>query len=265
MFYYQFNIGDYTSHTARLSLMEDLAYRRMIDLYYLHERPLSECSDDVARDIGMREHLAEVEYVLSKFFQKTDQGYANKRIDKEIKAYKNKIRQAQEAGRASAEARARKALEREAKRKSNDRSTDSSTTVQPTNNHKPITNNKGKKSSRFTPPTLQEVVDYCDEKKIKINCETFIDFYESKNWYVGKNKMKSWQHAVNNWFRRQKEFASTQPQQPTQGAKAHRSFEEIEREEKRIKDEQARKLGFKSDGEYQKYLVEEQLERLKNK
>ena len=43
MHYFQFNIGDYMKHTARLTLMEDLAYRRMLDLYYLNDGPL--CSD----------------------------------------------------------------------------------------------------------------------------------------------------------------------------------------------------------------------------
>jgi uncharacterized protein YdaU (DUF1376 family) len=37
MHYYQFNIGDYQSHTAHLTDMEDLAYRRLLDWYYLHE------------------------------------------------------------------------------------------------------------------------------------------------------------------------------------------------------------------------------------
>ena len=68
MHYYQFNIGDYASHTSRLSPIEDLAYRRLLDLYYLNEQPLNGCSTDVAREIGLVGHLLSVEYVLSKFF-----------------------------------------------------------------------------------------------------------------------------------------------------------------------------------------------------
>ncbi|MCP4984979.1 MAG: YdaU family protein, partial [Colwellia sp.] len=40
MHYYQFNIGDYTSHTSHLDPLEDIAYRRMLDWVYLHESPL---------------------------------------------------------------------------------------------------------------------------------------------------------------------------------------------------------------------------------
>ena len=49
MFYYSFNIGDYQSHTSHLSEMEDLAYRRMLDWCYLHEKPLPEEVDEILR------------------------------------------------------------------------------------------------------------------------------------------------------------------------------------------------------------------------
>ena len=39
MHFYSFNIGDYASHTRHLTPMEDLAYRRLLDIYYLHEQP----------------------------------------------------------------------------------------------------------------------------------------------------------------------------------------------------------------------------------
>jgi uncharacterized phage protein (TIGR02220 family) len=134
MHYYQFNIGDYHSHTSRLSLLEDLAYRRLIDLYYLNERPLNGCLADVAREIGMIENKADVEYILGKFFVESDGEWTNKRADKEIAAYRKKRKQASEAGKASAKARQGKPDEQ----MNNDRST----TVQPNNNHKPITKNQ---------------------------------------------------------------------------------------------------------------------------
>ena len=134
MHYYQFNIGDYHSHTSRLSLLEDLAYRRLIDLYYLNERPLNGCLADVAREIGMMENQPEIEYVLGKYFYLDGDSWANKRADKEIAAYRKKRKQASDAGKASAKARQANASEPAL----NDRSTD----VQPTINHKPITNNQ---------------------------------------------------------------------------------------------------------------------------
>jgi hypothetical protein len=56
-----------------------------------------------------------------------------------------------------------------------------------------------KPKKRFTPPTQKEVEDYISEKKYTVNAAVFVSFYESKNWYIGKNKMKSWKAAVKTW------------------------------------------------------------------
>ena len=126
MHYYQFNIGDYASHTRHLTNLEDLAYRRLLDAYYLQEHTLSVGITSVARQINMREYETEVKAVLEEFFTLTDEGWFHQRVDKEIKHFQAKRQQASNAGKASAE------------RRNNIRSTD----VQPTNNHKPITNNQ---------------------------------------------------------------------------------------------------------------------------
>ena len=49
------------------------------------------------------------------------------------------------------------------------------------------------------PPTVEMVRAYCLERGNNVDAEKFCDFYESKNWYVGKNKMKDWQAAVRTW------------------------------------------------------------------
>ena len=51
----------------------------------------------------------------------------------------------------------------------------------------------------FNKPKLSEVKDYCLERNNNIDAEAFIDFYESKGWYIGKNKMKDWKAAVRTW------------------------------------------------------------------
>jgi hypothetical protein len=65
-----------------------------------------------------------------------------------------------------------------------------------TSNNNRITNtiHKG-----FTPPSLQEVQLYTASRQVQIDAERFIDFYQSKGWLIGKNKMKDWQAAVRNW------------------------------------------------------------------
>jgi hypothetical protein len=52
------------------------------------------------------------------------------------------------------------------------------------------------------PPTLEQVQEYCLERNNNIDAQRFIDFYESKGWMVGKNKMKDWKACVRTWERR---------------------------------------------------------------
>tara|TARA_R110000744_G_scaffold380201_1_gene500148 strand:- start:3097 stop:3885 length:789 start_codon:yes stop_codon:yes gene_type:complete len=145
MHYFQFNIGDYASHTSRLTPLEDLAYRRMLDLYYLNEQPLNGCLTDVARELGLSEHVNEVKYVLSKFFTETETGFSQKRIDLEIKKYKSNAKNKSKAGKASAKARATKASKEvtgvEQVLNTSLTNVEQNINQEPiTNNHKPITN-----------------------------------------------------------------------------------------------------------------------------
>ncbi len=66
------------------------------------------------------------------------------------------------------------------------------------NNENKLNNNRG----HFTPPSLDDVRAYCQERKNGVDPQTFIDFYESKGWFVGKNKMKDWKAAVRTWEKR---------------------------------------------------------------
>lgn len=58
-----------------------------------------------------------------------------------------------------------------------------------------------KKSTRFIPPTLEEVAAYCQERHNRVDASRFVDFYTAKGWMVGKNKMKDWKSAVRTWER----------------------------------------------------------------
>lgn len=64
---------------------------------------------------------------------------------------------------------------------------------------------KKPKTTRFVPPTAEEVKQYCEENNYKLDAQRFVDFYESKGWMIGKNKMKSWQAAVRTWVRKAQE------------------------------------------------------------
>lgn len=63
---------------------------------------------------------------------------------------------------------------------------------------------------RFTPPSQDEVRTYCQEKGYAVDAERFVDFYESKGWMVGKNRMKDWKAAVRNWSRSQRQESTAE-------------------------------------------------------
>ncbi len=88
MHYYQFNIGDYASHTNHLDPIEDVAYRRMIDWCYLHEEELPKDIEEIAREIRMRDHCKCIAYVLQKFFEESETGYFQPRIRSEVKEFR---------------------------------------------------------------------------------------------------------------------------------------------------------------------------------
>ena len=65
-----------------------------------------------------------------------------------------------------------------------------------------ITTSIKERESTFYPPSLEEVKSYCLERANGINPASFIDFYTSKGWMVGRNKMKDWKAGIRNWENR---------------------------------------------------------------
>ncbi len=141
MHYFKWRISDYASHTQHLDESEDLAYRRMLDWYYLHESPLPESVDQIARLIRMRTQSEAIANVLQEFFELGEYGYIQKAADKEINAYKAKSEKAKASAAARWSAKPNKsdanALRDECEGNANHKPL--------TNNHKPV--NKDKPSS----------------------------------------------------------------------------------------------------------------------
>ena len=119
MNYYPFHLGDYTAHTSHLELLEDLAYRRLLDLYYLKEELIPLDIQETARLIRMKAHTEDVETVLREFFKETESGWRHSRCDEEIAHMQDK----QEKAKASAAASV-KARQANAQRTLNERSTE---------------------------------------------------------------------------------------------------------------------------------------------
>ena len=209
MHFYSFNIGDYMSHTVHLSLMEDLVFRRCLDIYYLHEKPLPEDIGEVARLIRMPRHKREVVQVLKEFFiHEVGKGYVHKRTDEEISKYQAKIESAIRAGKASALAR------------SNARST----TVQPNNKQETINkkqetyNNKTLKRPRnVTKKTWDDFLVHRKNKKAPLT-ETALKGIknEVKKTTISLEdalvmcQARGWQSFKSDWIsKEQKSFATT--------------------------------------------------------
>ena len=91
--------------------------------------------------------------------------------------------------------------------------------VQTNKNKEIIINNKNKKiekeniqkKERFTPPTVEEVREYCRERSNNVDPQMFVDFYTSKNWMVGKTKMTDWKASVRTWERNAKNRQTYKP------------------------------------------------------
>jgi len=66
------------------------------------------------------------------------------------------------------------------------------------------TKEKGKRAGAFTPPTVDDVAEYCREQGYSVPAERFVSYYTSNGWKVGKNPMKDWQAAVRTWASKDK-------------------------------------------------------------
>ena len=92
----------------------------------------------------------------------------------------------------------------------------------------------GKDNNKFQKPTVDEVRAYCQERKNNVDPETFVDFYESKNWMIGKNKMKDWKAAVRTWERsdknKSKDFSAKKVNKFSNFEERKYNFDDLEEE-----------------------------------
>lgn len=210
MKYYQFNIEDYRSDTSGLLPMEHYIYRALLDECYRTELPLNDDIRELMRLLRVDNDQKEpLEYILGKFFELTDDGYINDKVNEVLSKTYDKSEQARAAVN-------KRWAKYERKKKPYDRNTD----VEPANNGRNTTipkipnipkdkkNNKGK---RFAPPSPVDVQVYIQERGItRFDGETFCDFYIARNWQLSHGKqMSDWKAAVRTWANREKGDDST--------------------------------------------------------
>lgn len=86
--------------------------------------------------------------------------------------------------------------------KSSDESSDVAVSDKEEDKEEDIDKKENTKRKKFVPPTVDEVKEYLDSVGSKVDAEAFVAFYESKDWMIGKNKMKSWKAAIVTWEKR---------------------------------------------------------------
>jgi len=207
MHYYPFNIGDYQSHTSHLCPIEDLAYRRMLDWCYLNESPLPEEVGQIARLVRMREHCECIAAVLQEFFIKTDGGWTQKRIEKEVHRYRNRSENNARAAKIRWENEQKQAVNASAMQTHSNRNAKQETI---TINQEPDMGAQTLK--RFVPPTVEQVYEYMQSKGFGRESEAvkFVNYWESVGWMRGRSKMKCWKATARTWMQTYWERANGQ-------------------------------------------------------
>lgn len=177
MHYYQFNIGDYAKDTRHLSNTEDLAYRRMIDMYYDTELPLPSDVVKLCRLINMRDHSSDVSAILDDFFDLDGDVYRHKRIDREIAEYHAKADVARANGKKGG---------RPKKQQENPEKTQSVFLANPEEtgskaNHKPLTNNQELETNTDGEPLRDSAApstgDEVNQKRERVPYQQIVDSY----------------------------------------------------------------------------------------
>ena len=218
MHYYKFNISDWQASTRHLTPEEEGVYFRLINHYYDKEKPIPLETESVIRRLMLGSHAVIVDSILDEFFIKTDKGYEKEKCNELIKEYKKTANKNKKNGAKGGRPKSGAASGESQGKPSG---FPDETQIEPKHNpnHKPLTTNQEpitknqeplkskEKAKRFIPPSIEEVILFFREKgdTDPINQgERFFNFYESKGWLVGKNKMKSWKASVSSWISRNK-------------------------------------------------------------
>jgi len=170
MHFYPFNIGDYATATAHLEPLEDIAYRRLMDLYYSTEKPIPECLNKTARLIRMRTHSECIAVVLEEFFTLECDGYHCDRIDVELFKFHEKSEKASK----SAKSRWKKAKQNQKVKALSERNANALKTHSECNAKQEPINNKQETVNTIKDPLVQSKID-----RVKFVSEAFSYFWSN--------------------------------------------------------------------------------------
>jgi uncharacterized protein YdaU (DUF1376 family) len=202
MHYYNFNIGDYMKHTLHLTPEEDLAYRRLLDMYYDTESPIPNNIPLVSRRLRMDSNI--VESVLNEFFEASQDGYKNYRADGEIADYHKFLEKQKANGRLGGRPK-------KGKKPIANPDLTQSEPKKSLNNKQQTTNNtiaaKATKGTRFNLVSIpEEWILFCKKERSDLNPTVVFDgFKDYWSSVAGQKGVKlDWSATWRNWIRNQK-------------------------------------------------------------
>lgn len=178
MHYYKFNIGDYARSTRHLSNEEDLAYRRLIDMYYENEAPIPLETQWVARRIRVAAEVVDI--VLQDMFERTEDGWKHARCEADIADYHKSAQRNRENGKRGGRPKSvgKKPTENPVGSQSD---ASGNPVVTLTTNHKPLTTNQDILSIESMPET--DVSDTFDPKDV-------VEVWNELALKIGKPKVR---------------------------------------------------------------------------
>jgi uncharacterized protein YdaU (DUF1376 family) len=205
MHYYQFHIGDYRASTAHLSNEEDLAFRRLLDMYYDTEQPIPLDTQWVAR--RLRVDMSIIVSVLNDMFVHTDDGWTHERCAAEIEHYHQLAAKNRENGKKGGRPKKPNGLPMESQTEPKETLTSNQelTTIKP--------KRESQRGTRLAPDFQLSVewVDFCRQHRPELDPqETFEGFRDYWIAQPGQKGVKTdWTATWRNWVRRQQQAKKT--------------------------------------------------------
>ena len=199
--YFPLYLSDYVSEARKMTMLQRGAFVDLACLYFQDNLELSYTKQQIYRMVfAMQQDEQEaVDFILQKYFKQTEKepmgliwvsdslNLVGARVLKRLEANRNN---GKKGGRGNKKDNKPMGSEVANPTPNPDESILKQTKL---NQTKPI------KPKGFIPPSLQDIQNYCKERKNSVNPDKWLNFYQSNGWKVGKNSMKDWRAAVRTW------------------------------------------------------------------
>ena len=194
LIHFPFYINQYQGILSRYSLEEKGAFISLLCIYLIEDSQLPENQDQLFRMcLAFSEGEKKAVLLVKDKVIETGQ-----EILKYQKEKREKCRESARIGGLARVAKAQAIAEETLKRSSSNTEKETETEIDTEIKKEPVKKTK-KKPIGFIPPSLQDVQNFCQERKNSVNPEKWISHYQSNGWKVGKNPMKDWKAAVRTW------------------------------------------------------------------